>query len=90
MTNEGNPKETCCTFSATRKVRQLKIGEDLIGISQIDEMINEVSGMGLESDVEIGEALLRRAKIHNYVPSTTSQDYRDALLEEYKRRRGKL
>ena len=90
MTNEGNPKETCCASSAAHKVRRLKIGDDLTGISQLDEMINEVSGMGLESDVEIGEALLRRAKIHNYVPSTASQDYRYALLEEYKRRRGKL
>lgn len=90
MTSEGNPKETCCTSSAARKVRQLKIGDDLIGISQLDEMIEEVLGMGLESDVEIGESLLRRAIIHNYVPSTASQDYRDALLEGYKRRRGKL
>jgi len=90
MTNEGNPKETCCASSAAHKVRRLKIGDDLTGISQLDEMIEEVSGMGLVSDVEIGEALFRRTNIHNYVPSTTSQDYRDALLEEYKRRRGKL
>jgi len=90
MMDERNPKEPCCTSSAARKVRQLKIGDDLIGISQLDEIIEEVLRMELESDVEIGESLLRRAKIYNYVPSTTSQDYRDALLEEYRRRRGKL
>ncbi len=90
MTNEGDSKESCCASSATRKVRQLKIGDDLIGISQLDEIIEEVSGMEFENDIEIGEALLRRARIRNYVPSTASQDYRDALLGEYKRKREKL
>jgi hypothetical protein len=61
----------------------------MAGVSQLDEMIKEVSGMGLEGDAEIGEALFKRAKIYNYVPSIVSQDYRDALLEEYKRRKGK-
>jgi hypothetical protein len=61
----------------------------MTGVSQLDEMIKEVSEMGLEGDAEIGEALLKRAKIYNYVPSIVSRDYRDALLEEYKRRKGK-
>ena len=45
--------------------------------------------MGLENDAETGEALLKRARIYNYVPSAASQDYKDALLEEYGARKGK-
>lgn len=79
----------CCASSAARKVRQLNIRGEMTGISQLDEIIEEVSGMGLENDAETGEALLKRARIYNYVPSAASQDYKDALLEEYGARKGK-
>jgi hypothetical protein len=59
----------------------------MTGISQLDEIIEEILGMGLENDAEISEALLRRTRVYNYVPSAASQDYKIALLEEYKARK---
>jgi len=79
----------CCGSSAALKIRQLRIGNELIGISRLDEIIEEVSEMNLVSEVEIGEALLKRTRIYNYVPLTVDQEYKNALLQEYRGRKPK-
>jgi hypothetical protein len=48
--------------------------------------MSEVRAMELQSDAEIGEALLKKVKVFNYVPSNASSEYERALLEEYHRR----
>jgi len=79
----------CCASSASLKARQLKVGNELVGILRLDEVMEEVSEMDLVSDAEIGEVLLERTKIYNYVPSAVAEEYRSALLQEYRGRRAK-
>lgn len=76
----------CCAEAAARKIKQLMIKGSPIGLSQLEEVMSEVRAMELQSDAEIGEALLKNVKIYNYVPSSAGSDYKRALLEEYHRR----
>ena len=76
----------CCAEAAARKTMHLMIDGIPIGLSQLDEIMDEIKKMGLQSETEIGDALLRKVKIFNYVPSSASSGYRKALLEEYHRR----
>jgi hypothetical protein len=57
-----------------------------IGLAHLDEVMDEVKKLDLQSDAEIGEALLKKVKIFNYVPSSAGPDYLRALLEDYHRR----
>jgi len=79
----------CCASSAALKARQLKIGNEPVGITRLDEIIEEVSDMNLVSEVEIGEALLKRTETYNYVPLAVAQEYKSALLQEYRGRKAK-
>jgi hypothetical protein len=76
----------CCVEAAARKTKQLVINGIPIGLSQLEEVIGVVMIMGLESDTEIGDTLLKRIKVFNYVPSSASSEYKNALLDEYHRR----
>jgi hypothetical protein len=64
----------------------LTIGRISVGLAKLDEVMSEVKKMEPPDDHEIGEALLKKIKIFNYVPSSASSEYKRALLEEYHRR----
>lgn len=66
--------------------KRLIIGGMPVGLAKLDEAIIEVKKLKLPGDSEIGEALLKKVKIFNYVPSSASSEYKRALLEEYHRR----
>jgi hypothetical protein len=70
-----------------RKINRMSVGETRVGIANLEQIIEEVNSMGLERN-EIGEELLRRVKIFNYVPASASSEYEKALIEEYERRYG--
>ena len=76
----------CCAEAAARNTKHLVIDGNPIGLSQLDEIMDEIKKMGLQSETEIGDALLKRVRIFNYVPSSASSGYKKALLEEYYRR----
>jgi len=79
-------EKPCCPEAAARKIKHLMIDGSPIGLSQLGEVMDEIKKMGLQSETEIGDALLKRIRIFNYVPSSASPGYRKALLEEYHRR----
>jgi hypothetical protein len=76
----------CCAEAAARKIKHLMVGGSPVGVSRLDEVMSEINTMGLESDAEIGEALLKKIRVFNYVPLNASSEYSKALLEEYHRR----
>ena len=55
------------------------------GINQLDWILAEVRKLGLSGDTEITDELLRRTMALNYVPSRKLEEYREALLTEYKK-----
>ena len=76
----------CCAEAAARKTKHLMIDGSPIGLFQLDEVMDEIKKMGLHGETEIGDALLKRIKIFNYVPLSASTEYWKALLAEYYRR----
>lgn len=60
------------------------MGGTLVGISGLDEILEEVYSMDLDED-EAASALLKKVKLYNYVPSKVENEYREALLEELRK-----
>jgi hypothetical protein len=64
----------------------LNVGGKDVGISCLDDVMNEVLSLNIENDAEIRRELLNRIKERDYVPPKAEGDYSDALLNEYKKR----
>ena len=80
-------EKPCCPAAAARKVRKLSIGGTLIGIAELDTILEEVGRLAPASDAEARAELLAHARIFNYIPPQAEGGYAKALLEEYKRMR---
>ncbi|MFP4169991.1 MAG: hypothetical protein ACLFUV_03065 [Methanomassiliicoccales archaeon] len=65
-------------------MRKIRVGGTLVGISGLDEILEEVYSMDLDED-EAASALLKKVKLYNYVPSKVENEYREALLEELRK-----
>jgi len=81
-------KKPCCAAAEARKIQQLVINNVPVGLYQLDEIMDEVKVIDGLSDDEIGDILLKRISIYNFVPPKVAQAYREALLAEYGRRCG--
>ena len=80
-------EKPCCAAEALRRIRQVEIGGRMVGIALLDSILAEVEGMNLSGDKETGDELLKRVKIYNYVPRKAEEQYRTALLQEFKKSR---
>jgi len=81
-------EKPCCEAEALRRIRQVNVGDIVIGISMLDTILSEVKALNLTGKKEVGEELLKRVKIYNYVPPSAEEKYRIMLLEEYRNYRG--
>jgi len=57
------------------------------GIDHLDWIFDEVKKLTLADDTAIAEALIKRVKEFNYVPTKKIDIYTTALLAEYKKQR---
>jgi hypothetical protein len=64
----------------------LNVGGKDVGISCLEDVMNEVLSMNIKDEVEVRRELLTRVKDRDYVPSKAESEYADALLEEYRKR----
>jgi small redox-active disulfide protein 2 len=69
-------------------VTQLTIGGIKVGLIGLDRVLAQVAAECLGSDAEIADRLLALIRDANYVTPSRTEDYRRALLREFKRRRG--
>lgn len=82
---EGNYCSICGGISPSKvTVKQLSVNGKQIGINDLDNIMAEVRALHLSDDAVIAEELLKRTKKSNYVPTSRTRDYGDALLKEYK------
>lgn len=72
----------CCSDSAD-KVRKIMVGNTVVGIANFDGIIEEVRRKNI-NDEEVADELLRLTKIYNYVPSSAEEEYKEALLREWR------
>ncbi|MDD1706188.1 MAG: hypothetical protein LUQ12_04025 [Methanoregulaceae archaeon] len=75
----------CCAADALQRIRQVKINGLMTGITMLDESIEEVMSQYLGSDQEIRAALMKKIRIHNYIPKSVEEEYARVLMEEYKK-----
>ncbi len=66
------------------KTRQLCIDGKETGIDHLDSIIAEVKKLRLTQDSDIALELIKRVNVFNYVPSKKTEQYKDALMKEYK------
>lgn len=77
-------EKPCCEAEALRRIRQIDVGDIVVGISMLDHILSEVRALHLSGEKEIGDALLKQVKIYNYVPASAEEKYRSAFLREYR------
>lgn len=65
--------------------RRITINGKEVGIDKLDRIMAEVRALHLSDDAAITDELLKRASKFNYVPTSKTRDYGEALLKEYKR-----
>jgi hypothetical protein len=63
----------------------VRIGQNLIGLSGLTEIFQELASQVFESPEAAQEELLRRAAGANYIPSGSRDDYGQALWREFRR-----
>ena len=64
----------------------LSVGGKDVGISCLDDVMNEVLSLNISDEVQISKELLDRVKEKDYVPPKAEKEYSEALLAEYKKR----
>lgn len=65
-------------------LRQIMVGGIKVGLVGLDEIFNQVKSLGLGSDDEIAEALLDLTSKQNYITPSRKEEYKRALLREFK------
>lgn len=73
----------CCAADTMRKIRQVSVGETVVGLSMLEQIFKEVADSGLSQDSDVRRELIRQVKIYNYVPKPAETAYADAVLNEY-------
>ncbi|MCP1715330.1 hypothetical protein J2T58_001188 [Methanocalculus alkaliphilus] len=66
-------------------IRRILVDGKETGIDKLDWIISEVKKLKLTDEARIADELLLRAGKLNYIPTKKADDYRTALLEEYRR-----
>nr|WP_319538184.1 NAC family transcription factor [uncultured Methanospirillum sp.] len=57
------------------------------GINQLEFILDEVTALHLQSDRNIMNELVKRAKVLNYIPTKMTEKYAEALLQAFKKRK---
>ncbi len=78
-------EKPCCAAEALRRIRQVNVGGIVVGICMLDDILEEVNALDLQGRKDIGDELLKRVKIYNYVPKPAEEKYGVALMEEFEK-----
>ncbi|MFA4878060.1 MAG: NAC family transcription factor [Methanoregula sp.] len=66
------------------KIKKIPIEGKDTGIDRLDWIMEDVAGLHLTSDEMITDELVKRVQQFNYIPSKKMQEYREALLREFR------
>lgn len=80
-----NTDKPCCAAAAMRKIRQVSVGNTVVGLSMLEQVFRDVADSGISGNSQIRSELLRQVKIYNYVPKPAEDAYADAVFEEYQK-----
>lgn len=66
------------------KIKRIPIDGEETRIDRLDWILRDVFNFGLTSDDAVTDALVLRVKQFNYIQTKKMQEYRTALLREYR------
>jgi small redox-active disulfide protein 2 len=69
-------------------VRQIIVGGVKVGLADLDRILAQVASEPLDSDGVIAERLLELVRQSNYVTPSKAEEYKMALLREFRRSSG--
>ncbi|HVP93994.1 MAG TPA: NAC family transcription factor [Methanoregulaceae archaeon] len=84
--NEG----TYCTICGGIPPDKIKIKKILIdgketGIDKLDWIFEDIAGRNFPDDKTIIDEIIKRVQQFNYIPSKKMTEYREALLQEFRK-----
>jgi len=65
------------------KIKKIPIDGKETGIDRLDWIVQDVASLHLSDDEAIADALVKRVRQFNYIPTKKMGEYRTALLREY-------
>ena len=77
-------EKPCCAAEAMRRIRRIEVGDVVVGLAMLDDILADVIENNLSGETAIGDALIRQVKIYNYIPKDAEPLYRAAILREYR------
>ena len=66
------------------KIKKIPIEGKETGIDRLDWILLDVAGLKLNNDEIITDEIIERVRQFNYIPTKKINQYREALLREYK------
>ncbi len=66
------------------KIKKIVIDGKETGIDRLDWILLDVYSLGIQNDSAITDELEKRVRQFNYIPTKKIEEYREALLREYR------
>lgn len=76
---------TPCCSKPSDDVVQIGIGGDTIGLIALNQIFEQLRVMGRPPDRSVEDELLLMVGARNYIPRSCEDEYREALLREYRK-----
>jgi small redox-active disulfide protein 2 len=67
------------------ETKQIVVAGKKVGLTGLEEVLEQVEKEALKSDAAVADRLLELVAKANYIPPAVEEDYRQALLREFKR-----
>jgi len=83
MESDKKREKPCCAAEALRRVRRIEVGEVVVGLTMLDDVLADTIALNLSGEIAIGDELMKQVKIYNYIPKEAEPLYRAAILREY-------
>ncbi len=66
------------------KIKKIPIEGKETGIDRLEWILHDVLGLDLADDEKITDEIIKRVRQFNYIPGRKMNEYRKALLREYR------
>ncbi|MBP2133958.1 hypothetical protein J2128_001924 [Methanomicrobium sp. W14] len=74
----------CCAAEAAQRIKRININGIPTGISMFEVICLKVREKNISGEEKTADELMKEVKIYNYVPAGAYENYRSAILKEYK------
>ncbi len=77
--------DTPCCSKPSDDVVQIGIGDDTIGLIALNQIFEQLRVLGRPPDRSVEDELLLMVGAQNYISKSCEDEYREALLREYRK-----